>query len=241
MAQILVIMPQDGFDPGEVAMPWQVWQRAGHTISFATQTGAPATCDEITLTGRGLPWFARSLAAPSEVRKLYAKLRERTEFRSPLRWDAVDPAAFDAFHFPGGHAPGMKSYLESPVVAGIARAAFARAAPVSAICHGVLALARAGVLDGRTTTALTGRMEGIAVFLTRWKLGTHYRTYPESVESEVRRLIGRNGTFHRGPLRLKFAGRKAPEAGFVAADGNYLSSRWPGDAWTLGLRLAELL
>ena len=241
MARILIIMPQDGFDPSEVALPWQVWRRAGHDVSFATETGAPATSDGITLTGKGLPWFARGLAARSEGRRLYAQTREQFGFREPLRWDAVEVGQFDALHFPGGHAPGMRSYIESPVVQAIARAAFAADMPVSAICHGVLPLARAGVLEGRTTTALTGMLEGFAVALTRWKLGNHYRTYPESVEREVRRLIGRDGRFVRGTLKLGYAGRSAPEAGFVVRDGNYLSARWPGDAWTLGLRLAELL
>ena len=32
-----------------------------------------------------------------------------------------------------------------------------------------------------------------------------------------------------------------PEAGFVVQDGNYLSARWPGDAWTLALRMNDLL
>lgn len=241
MARILVILPQDGFDPGEVALPWHVWRRAGHDVAFAAESRMAPTCDGITLTGKGLPWFASGLAARSETRRFYAQLREQSAFREPLVWGEVDLAAFDALHFPGGHAPGMRPYLESPVVADIARAAFARAMPVSAICHGVLALARAGVLEGRTTTALTGVMEGIAVAATRWSLGSHYRTYPESVEREVRRRIGPGGRFLRGPLAPGYSGRTAPEAGFVVSDGHYLSARWPGDAWTLGLRLAELL
>ena len=241
MARILVILPQDGFDPGEVALPWHVWQRAGHEVCFAAESRTPPTCDGITLTGEGLPWYASGLAARSETRRHYAQLREQAAFREPLAWGDVDVAAFDAIHFPGGHAPGMRPYLESPVVADIARATFARAMPVSAICHGVLALARAGVLEGRTTTTLPRLMEGIAVAATRWTLGSHYRTYPESVEREVRRLIGRSGRFLRGPLAPAYAGRSNPLAGFVVRDGHYLSARWPGDAWTLGLRLAELL
>lgn len=241
MARILMLLPTEGFDPSEVSLPWQVWHRAGHEVLFATETGEAASCDEITLTGRGLPWFARSLAARHEGRRFYAVARERREFREPLRWTDVEPAYFDGFHFPGGHAPGMRSYLESPVIAEIARKAFKRNKPVSAICHGVLALARAGVLEGRQTTALPRMMEGMAVWLTRAKLGGHYRTYPESVEAEVRRLIGRTGRFLAGPKFPKYAGRDAPEAGFVVADGNYLSARWPGDAWTLGVRMNKLL
>ncbi|MFM5948433.1 MAG: DJ-1/PfpI family protein, partial [Novosphingobium sp.] len=60
-----------------------------------------------------------------------------------------------AFHFPGGHAPGMKPYCESAEVQRIAQECFTADEPVSAVCHGVLPLARAGVLAGRRTTALT--------------------------------------------------------------------------------------
>ena len=105
----------------------------------------------------------------------------------------------------------------------------------------MLALARAGVLEGRRTTELTRMMEGMAVWLTRASRGGHYRTYPESVEAEVRRLIGRRGRFLQGPVMAKYAGLEAPHAGFVVADGNYLSARWPGDAWTLGVRMNQLL
>ncbi|MDE2596933.1 MAG: DJ-1/PfpI family protein [Sphingomonadales bacterium] len=241
MARILVLLPQAGFDPTEVAVPWRVWDRAGHEVLFATETGEPAKADVITLSGEGLPWYARSLAARHEGRRTYAIAREAPSFRAPLRWDAVNVAEFDALHFPGGHAPGMRGFLESPVVADIARAAFAAQMPVSAICHGVLALARAGVLEGRRTTALTSRMEGISVALTRWALPGHYRTYPQSVEREVRRALGRKGQFLRGPLLPKYANRDRPEAGFVVQDGNYVSARWPGDAWTLALRLMDLL
>ena len=47
--------------------------------------------------------------------------------------------------------------------------------------------------------------------------------------------------FERGGLFPRYAGRRNPEAGFVVQDGNYLSARWPGDAWTLALRMMELL
>ena len=135
----------------------------------------------------------------------------------------------------------MKGYCESAEVFRLAREAFAADQPVSAICHGVLPLARAGVLKGRRTTALTHIQEEIAVRLTSRALAGHYRTYPVSVETEVRQRIGKTGTFERGGLFPRYAGRRSPNAGFVVRDGNYLSARWPGDAWTLALRLNDLI
>jgi protease I len=241
MKPILVILPQSDFDPSEVALPWRVWTGAGREVCFATETGAPASCDPVTLNGTGLPVLAKSLRARSAAREAYAEMIADPHYRQPLRWDAVQAADFAAVHFPGGHAPGMKPYCESGEVQRIAREAFAAHQAVSAICHGVLPLARAGVLAGRRTTALTAPMEELAVRLTARALPGHYRTYPEWVETEVKRLIEPAGRFERGPLLPRFADAKHPHAGFVVQDLSYLSARWPGDAWTLALRLLDLL
>jgi protease I len=224
-----------------VILPWRVWTGAGREVCFATETGAPASCDPVTLNGTGLPVLAKSLRARPAAREAYAEMIADPHYRQPLRWDAVRAADFAAVHFPGGHAPGMRPYCESPEVQRIARETFAAHQPVSAICHGVLPLARAGVLQGRRTTALTAPMEQIAIALTSRALPGHYRTYPESVEAEVTRLIGPSGRFERGPLLPRYASERAPDAGFVVQDLRYLSARWPGDAWTLALRLLDLL
>jgi protease I len=238
---ILIILPQTDFDPTEVAFPWTVWRAAGREVRFATETGEPASCDLVTLDGSGLPLLARSLRARPAAREAYARLISDPYYRRPLCWGDVCAADFAALHFPGGHAPGMKPYCESAEVQRLAREAFTARQPVSAICHGVLPLARAGVLAGKRTTALTGSQEAIAIALTNRALPGHYRTYPESVEAEVSRLIGLQGRFERGPLLPRYASAVTPEVGFVVRDGNYLSARWPGDAWTLALRLLELL
>jgi protease I len=238
---ILIILPQTDFDPTEVALPWLVWTKAGQAVCFATETGEPATCDSVTLTGAGLPMLARSLRAKEPARQAYAAMLTDPAYQKPLRWDQACAADFAALHFPGGHAPGMRPYCESAEVQRLAREAFAAQQPVSAICHGVLPLARTGVLAGKRTTALTAAQEAIAVALTRHALPGHYRTYPESVEAEVTRLIGPDGQFTRGPLIPRYASAAAPHAGFVEQHLRYLSARWPGDAWTLALRMLDLV
>ncbi len=241
MAKILIILPDGDYDPSEVALPWFVWCQAGHEVCFATQSGKPAYADPITLTGEGLPLFAASLKARMEAEAAYATMIAAPHFKKPITWARAKAGKYDALHFPGGHALGMRSYCESPEVYRLAKEAFAADQPVSAICHGVLPLARAGVLKGKRTTALTYIMEEIAVRLTDKALPGHYRTYPVSVEREVRQRIGRQGKFERGGLFPRYAGSATPNAGFVVQDGNYLSARWPGDAWTLALRLDALL
>ncbi|MFC0590627.1 type 1 glutamine amidotransferase domain-containing protein [Novosphingobium aquiterrae] len=241
MARILIVLPQSDFDPTEVAFPWKVWTEAGHSVNFATETGQPGTCDPITLTGEGLPGLAKSLRARPAARAAYAAMIADPDYRRPITWAAARASDFAALHFPGGHAPGMKRYCESGEVHRLAREAFAASQPVSAICHGVLPVARSGALSGRRTTALTAVQEGISVALTQRALPGHYRTYGESVEAEVIRLIGPGGGFERGPLILRYADSTAPHVGFVVQDLRYLSARWPGDAWTLAERLLDLL
>ncbi|WP_296677701.1 type 1 glutamine amidotransferase domain-containing protein [Novosphingobium sp.] len=241
MSRVLIILPQTDFDPTEVAFPWQVWTRAGHAVAFATETGQPAACDPVTLSGAGLPALARSLRARGKAREAYAAMIGDATYLQPLTWAAARAADFAALHFPGGHAPGMRAYCESAEVMRLAREAFGAHQPVSAVCHGVLPLARAGLLAGRRTTALTAMQENIAVALTRRALPGHYRTYPETVEAEVTRHLGAKGTFERGPLIPSFANAAAPHAGFVVQDLRYLSGRWPGDAWTLAERMLDLL
>lgn len=238
---ILIVLPQTDFDPTEVAVPWRAWRNAGRAIVFATETGTPAACDPVTLTGEGLPAWARSLQARPENIALYQEMIDSPEYRQPVAWTNAIATDYAAVHFPGGHAAGMKPYLESMEVQRIAREAFAAELPVAAICHGVIPLARAGLLNGRKTTALTGMMEGMAVALTTSRLGNHYRTYPQSVEQEVKAALASPADFDRGPAFPRYATATKPDAGFVVRDGNYVSARWPGDAWTLARALDDLL
>lgn len=238
---ILIILPQSDYDPTEVAVPWFAWIQAGRRVLFATETGAPANCDPVTLSGDGLPFFARSMQARPANIGLYEQMCVSAEYRAPLSWNDIDAAEYAAVHFPGGHAPGMRRYLESTEVHRIAREAFASDQPVSAICHGVVPLARAGVLAGRRTTALTAMMEKTSIALTKRALGDHYRTYPQSVEEEVTAALSSPQDFERGPLIPHYATEEKPEAGFVVKDGNYVSARWPGDAWTLATALLEIV
>lgn len=241
MSHILILLPDAGFDPTEAAVPWAAWQAAGHRISFASESGGAAACDPITLTGEGLPAIAQSLKARAPGHDAYAAMIADPAYWGASRWAAIDPAGYDALLLPGGHAPAMRPYIESAQVQRIARHFMERGAPVAAICHGVLVLARAGLLHGRTTTCLTAPMENIAVALTRHKLGRHYRTYDETVEAEVKRAVAPGGEYRRGPLVPAYATTAKPDIGFVVADGYYFSARWPGDALTLARRVAEVL
>jgi protease I len=174
-------------------------------------------------------------------------MTQSAEFQRPIAYAEIAAANFDAVLLPGGHAPGMRQYLESEQLQSIAAEFFAQNKPVGAICHGVLLAARArgrdgkSVLFGRKTTALTKTMELTAWALTRLYLGDYYRTYPITVEDEVRAALAVGGDFVVGPLALRRDSPARPDIGFTVRDGHYLSARWPGDAHRFGAEFAAML
>ena len=238
MATILIPLPDADFDVTEVAIPWQLLSDAGHRVQFATEHGAQASCDPLLLRGV----LFGQLGASAEAKAFYVRMQQSPEFSTPIRWQDLDVSQFDALLLPGGHAQGMRQYLGSPLMQEKVRQFFALNRPVGAICHGVLLAARAGALLGKKTTCLPKYMERAAYYLTAWKLGGYYRTYPAYVEDEVKSLIANTSDFRRGPITLTTRGTRLDDRGaFVVEDGNYVSARWPGDAYLFAKKLLERL
>ena len=240
-------LPDRDFDVTEVAVPWRVLREAGHEVVFATERpGTIPAADPRLLTG---VLFGRLGAAP-EARTLYGELTKAPEFASTRAWEDLDPAAFDGLLLPGGHARGMRQYLGSHVLQEQVGRFWGLGRPVGAICHGVLVLARTkdpatgrSVLADRQTTCLPKYMERSAYLATAWRLGRYYRTYPAYVEDEVRAALDDPARqFSRGPLTLSARGTATDDTpAFAVQDGNYVSARWPGDAYLFGRRFCELL
>jgi protease I len=235
MPRVLIVPSAVDCDPSEVALPWSILSAAGHTISFATTTSTPPAADDRMLTGRGLSLLAPILQARADAIDAWERMSRSPEYRATtsipgLGVDADDDA-FDCVIFPGGHAPGMRAYLEDERVQALARMAFERQKIVGAICHGVIVLARAGVLKGRKTTSLTKQQERLAFTLTRAWLGDYYRTYPAYVQDEVTAALSSSSDYSEGPMALFRDDPEHLERGFVVEDGNYVSARWPGDAY----------
>ena len=283
MARVLVPLPALDFDPTEAAVSWRILTAAGHAVRFATPDGRPAIADDMMLTGRGLdlwgavpglrnwPLIGLLMRANREARNAYAEMVADPHYLAPLRWDAVDPTAFDALLLPGGHrARGMRAYLKSEVLQGLVAHFFDAQKPVAAVCHGVLLAARStssrtgrSVLHGYQTTALTWAFENSA-----WSVGrivrfwdpNYYRTYLEkdgeptgymSVQLEVTRALARPEDFCDVPredpdYRRKTSGLNRDSMddetpAFVVRDRNYVSARWPGDVHTFAKTFERML
>ena len=180
--RVLLPLPDRDFDVTEVAVPWAILRDAGHQVVFATEkAGTVPAADPRLLTGV----LFGQLGAAAEARKLYYELIGAAEFGSTVAWADLDPGGFDGLILPGGHAPGMRQYLGSPVLSEQVGRFWRLNRPVGAICHGVLVLARTrdpatgrSVLASRRTTCLPKYMERSAYLATAWRLGRYYRTIP---------------------------------------------------------------
>ena len=154
--RVLIPLPDHDFDVTEVAVPWRLLMSAGQDVSFATEQGAKAPeADGRLLDGV----IFGQLGAAAEPKAFYREMQVDTEFRHPLAWSDIQPEEFDGLILPGGHAPGMRQYLGSPVLSEQVSRFWQLNRPVGAICHGVLVLARArdaatgrSVLADRLTT-----------------------------------------------------------------------------------------
>lgn len=244
--RVLMPLPDSDFDITEVAVPWRIISDAGHAVTFATERGSSAPAGDPRLLSGVM--FGQLGAAP-EPRTFYSQLTSTAEFREPIAWGDIAPDDFHGLVLPGGHAPGMRQYLGSAHLQRKVAEFWALDRPVGAICHGVLVLARTweastgkSVIARRRTTCLLKYQERTAFLLTAWRLGRYYRTYPAYVEDEVKASLDDPDQFEHGPRVLAKRGTATDDVpAFVVQDGNYLSARWPGDAYLFARRFLAML
>lgn len=244
---VIMPLPHHDFDPTEVAVSWSILRAAGLRVRFATPDGQRAHTDPVMISGEGLDvWgfipglkklrlVGLFLRAQSGARAAYRQLEQDGEFLHPLRYADLRVEDFDGLLLPGGHARGMRPYLEDKTLQAFIAAFFetldarGRHKPVGAVCHGVLAAARSispttgrSVLHGRRTTALTWKLESSAWTLTRFFARfwdpKYYRTYSEDqgepagywgVEQEIKRLLAQPQDFLDVPADAPHHWRKA--------------------------------
>jgi protease I len=130
MATVLIPLPSYDFDPTEAAVPWRVLRARGHRMVFATPDGRPGEADPKMVTGAGLGVLAPFLKADAAGRAAYQAMTQAPEFVRPIAYAEIATADADALLLPGGHAPGMRPYLESPMLQALVAEFFAREKPV---------------------------------------------------------------------------------------------------------------
>lgn len=235
MKRILIPIPNQDFDLTEVAVPWKLFKNKGYDVIFATENGSRGYCDPKLITGV----IFGQLGASSEAIGYYRELEKEEHFLHPMPFTLIEPAAFDLLLLPGGHAQGMKPYLENKILQQKVLAFFQQDKLVGSICHGCIVLSRTldsstgqSVIRHKKITALTKFLERTGYWLTAWKLGRYYRTYPAYVQDEVKAALQRPADFITGG---------SPFKPFVCVDGNLVTARWPKDAFLFAETLIQKL
>lgn len=230
---VLIPLPDRDFDTTEVSIPWKHFVAAGMQVTFSTETGQVGQTDPRLLTGV----IFGQLGAKPEAIAAYRELEQNEAFQHPLPYAEIDPQRYDLLLLPGGHAKGMRQYLESSVLQSKVLACVKQEKLIGAICHGVLVLARTidpetgkSVLYGKKLTALTKRLEQTGYYLTAWRLGDYYRTYPEYVEDEITATLQEKRHFLEGGSIW---------TPFVVEDGNLITARYPADASLFAQKLLD--
>lgn len=247
--RILIPIPSYGFDPTEVAIPWAILSNKNIEVIFTTPHGIKATTDTKMLKGENLGIWKPILQARQDAIDAYYEMEKDKLFCSPLKYTDVKEVDFDAMLLPGGHDKGVKEYLESKVLQHLIVDFFIAQKPVGAICHGVVLLARSidpntkkSVIHNYKTTSLLKSQELLAFNMTRLWLKDYYLTYPEiTVEDEVKAALSDNKNFIKGPSPLFRDDINHLERGFFVRDKNYLSARWPGDAYGFAFEFIKML
>ena len=245
---VLFLLPDSDYDPTETAVPWHALQQAGIDVQFATPDGKPAHADQRLVT-QGFSVLSPLLMTRKPVLQRYQAMTRSAAFNQPLSYAAVQPQQYEAIIVPGGHAPGMRSMLDSTLAQQLVLHFFKANKPVAAVCHGVLLVARTidpetgrSVLFKRKTTALPSlTMELPAWLVTAPWLGSYYRTYSTTVQAEVTAALAKPSDFKQGPLLPVRDSDKHPGAGFIVRDNNYLSARWPGDCHHYAAAFVEMV
>ena len=170
----------------------------GHRVSFATERGdKPPSADPPLLSG---VLFGK-LGAEPEPKSFYAEMIASPDFAHRSLRESLNMNHFEGLILPGGHAPGMRQYLGSVVVQQKIRDFFAENAPSVRSVMAFWWRRGPACLKATKPPALPMYMERLAYFISAWKLGTYYRTYPAYVEEEVRAGLSSPSDFVRDPSR----------------------------------------
>lgn len=235
MPHVLIPLPDHDFDPTESATPWRVCVDRGWKATFATENGTVAEADPRLLMG-----FVRGPlgAGPMGLRD-YRRMTESPEYQRPIKYTNIHVDDYDALLLTGGHAPGMKQFLESKVLQQKAVEFFKKGKGIGAMCHGLLVLSRAidpdtgkSVLYEYKTTSLTKLLEVIGYCSTFWLLGRRFRTYDAYVAEEVKSALKDKAQYSSGLIPFPH----------VVIDRNLVTSRyWLFDAMPYSLKFAEMV
>ncbi len=141
-----------GFYLSEVSHPYQVLSDAGYAIDFVSPKGGKTHVDGLNLDDQRNADFWHNEALR----------RQATE--NTLSPSEIDPAAYGAIFYAGGHAT-MWDFPDNAELAAIAAAIYEQGGVVAAVCHGPAGLVNIRLssgdylVDGKAVSAFTNAEE----------------------------------------------------------------------------------
>jgi putative intracellular protease/amidase len=221
---ILMPLPDHGFDPTEASIPWKVCTSNGWWVDCSTEHGQVAQTDLNKIKGP-LPGL---LSAGKKAQSAYQLMTQDQAYQHPIPYAEIDPDRYEALLLPGGDAPGVRQYLENPILQEKVLQFWKHGKLIGAICHGVLVLARTvdpatgrSILYGHKVTATPKSLDRLAYRLDSLLIKHGYIMYSSCVADEVRACLKHPDDFSKGPSIL---------SPYVVTDGNLVTSRWYFDA-----------
>jgi putative intracellular protease/amidase len=160
-----------GYWPEELAVPHEVFAKAGLDITVATPGAVRPVPDE---AGFSAAMNGGSEEPGQRFRTYLASIEE--QLRSPEDLDDISADDFDLVFVPGGHGP-MEDLASSPAFGALVVEFTRQSKPVAAVCHGPAALlpardAGGWLFRGRRVTGFTNAEEEQVGFADRapWRL-----------------------------------------------------------------------
>jgi putative intracellular protease/amidase len=178
--------------------------------------------------GGGVPLEPRALKRPllDASAKAWLEDPERMALlANTARPEEIDPAAFDAIYFTGGHAV-MWDFPDSEGLQNITRVIWERGGVVSAVCHGYCGLLNTRLSDG-TLLVAGRRVTGFS--WTEERLAGVVNYMPYNAEAEMKR---RGARYEKGLL---------PFVSHTVVDGRLVTGQNPGSAKATAKLVAELV
>ncbi len=122
---------------GEFAAPYYTLADAGYEITIASPKGF----------GPIDPFSQIDQFATDATKRFDADEALQAALNNTVTLDSVSESDYDAIFFPGGHGP-MWDLVDEPIVAKLIEEFYQDNKPVSALCHGSVALANAKASNG---------------------------------------------------------------------------------------------
>lgn len=200
-----------GFYLSEVSHPWEALTKAGYEIDFVSPKGGNPPVDGFNLE--------------DPVNKAFWENKEyRNKLEHSMKPSEVDPAAYIAIHYAGGHGT-MWDFADNSELAALATKIYEKGGVVSAVCHGPAGLVNIKLsngqylVDGKRVNAFTNEEE-IAVKLEK--------VVPFMLETT---LIERGAKFEKSGLWQEH----------VTVDGRLITGQNPQSAKKLGEEVVKVL